>query len=250
MFPRRVHLFYMLFIATGTGAGRADDPAVDTVLRNWDRAVAPIRRFECRFKRFEYQPASRIERRSHGRITVVSPHHAAIVIDEPEARTETTSRKKDAQGNPYAVEQEAPMKLIWNDGGLTHIDPRAGTFRRYRAADDPAASRFPLADIILSGGKPSDLRDRFHITLLNQTATEVWMSLRPKSPDPARAEPYARMKLILDAATFLPKAVQLQADSPSRETIVFTFTDCRVNPAPRPGGEDLLSVNLKDYREE
>lgn len=250
MFPKRVHLFYMVLTAAASSfIARADeDRSLDDVLKHWQQSASRVRRLDCRYRRFEYQDALGVERRAQGTIAIESPQRAAIIIDEPTSRNETASRKKDAQGVPYSVEQEPPSCMVWVPGDVVRVDARAGTFRRLKTEENSSLAQFPLAGRLLFGAGMGDLREEFEIRLVNQTNREIWISLTPRPREPAAMPSFSEAKLILDSETFLPKAVMLRSAASKRDSTVFTFHDIRLNQ--RAAANDPLALNLEQLREE
>lgn len=249
MFPKRLHLFYMALIAAASSSlVRADEKSLDDVLKGWEQATTQIKRLDCRFKRFEYQTALGVERRAEGSIALLDPEHAAISIDAPVAKKETVSRKKDARGVPYTIQQEEPARLIWLPGELIRIDQRAGTYRRIKAEENPALAQFPLAEILMTGDKAGELRNRFDVQLVQRSGQDIWLDLTPKQARPGKSSPVSKLRVILDESKFLPKAIQFQPSSSSGDATVFTFSQFSINQGVTRAGS--LALTLENYREE
>jgi hypothetical protein len=105
-----------------------------------------------------------------------------------------------------------------------------------------ALKEFPLARPFLLGMPVAELKERFDVTLTNQTDSEIWLTFKPK-----QKKQQARLReafLILKSDGYLPSAVKI-IDPAGGET-VHSFRNLRVNA---PGGVDLgAPPKLDGYR--
>ena len=102
----------------------------------------------------------------------------------------------------------------------------------------------PLARPFLLGIPIYELKKQFHIELLKQTDTEVWLKFKSKSKKDR--VPSQQVVLILAKGEYKPVAIKI-IDETGAE-IVHVFSEVRINATDEESLEDLGRPNLEGYR--
>jgi hypothetical protein len=102
----------------------------------------------------------------------------------------------------------------------------------------------PLARPFLLGIPTYELKKQFHIELLKQTETEVWLKFKSKSKKDH--VPFPQVVLILTNGDYKPVAIKTIDETGSE--MVHIFSEVRINAADEDSLEDLGRPNLEGYR--
>jgi hypothetical protein len=103
--------------------------------------------------------------------------------------------------------------------------------------------------MLLFGMKADEVKDRFRVRLIKQTAESDHLQLFPKRPGG-----FTRFDLVLDRKSLLPSYLRL-VDRNGKDTQTYTFTKARRNPpgmtdadfrAATPKGWTVVDLRLPD----
>ncbi|HEY3965640.1 MAG TPA: M56 family metallopeptidase [Planctomycetaceae bacterium] len=204
------------------------------VLTQWNAATAKIGHLEVEFARYVFDAASQVETRSEGILTFESPRQAGYLL-LPANIGGTVSKKIGNDRSPFTLQTESHEHgWIWTGQDVVHVDMKSRTYERSRFPADGASKtsgpEFLLARPFVLGLPAAELREQFDIALIKKTASEFWLSFVPRNPE--MKQTFSRAILVLDGATWLPKALKLTDDGGHVETI-HTFLRFAINGAPR-----------------
>lgn len=113
----------------------------------------------------------------------------------------------------------------------------------FDAALQSVYEEFPMARPFLLGMPIADLKQRFHISLLMETATEVHLRFVPTKKNACQ---FDQAEMILRVADWMPVALK-QVDGTGTIT-VHVFQDVRINPNGISCPDPFSPPNLKGYR--
>jgi hypothetical protein len=95
-------------------------------------------------------------------------------------------------------------------------------------------------------GLPLDeMRDRFQISLLKQSATEIRLKFIPRTAQDLSV--YSEAQLILFPETYEPRAMRFVSPAGESED-VYVLSNVKINGVPDEPFRDLGRLDLKGYR--
>lgn len=184
---------------------------IDQVLSVWEKSTSQINTFECKFKRWIYNPnthESHPESISEGEVRFKSPDKGSF---KETSRVTLAGTKSD--GSPdYKVNPRLPHGDWWVcDGEWVHqLDRNDKKAVRTQLPPDLRGNNIPLSPLpFLFGVKASEVKSRYFIRAIAppQGNNDVWVEAWPKRADDAGN--YSRVQIVLDRSDNLPKGMFL-----------------------------------------
>ncbi|MBX3423314.1 MAG: TIGR03009 domain-containing protein [Pirellulaceae bacterium] len=231
--------------AVAQGAARVAEPPfpqlsqeeqhrLDQILQVWEQSTAKINTFECKFKRWVYNPNSHEthpESIAEGSIRYKSPDMGSFKED---ARVALAGTKPD--GSPdYKVNPRLPHGDWWVcDGEWVHqLDRNAKKAIQTQLPPELRGTNIPLSPLpFMFGVKAHEVKARYFIREIPAQPgnSDVWVEAWPKRSDDAGN--YSRVQIVLDRSDNLPKAMILFMPNWSpqaRHRELYEFSSRQVN---------------------
>ncbi len=101
---------------------------LDVILAKWERATMTIRRLDCTFTRFSYDPTFEIERRAIGSLAIDARGRAVYRLAPAQINPGEKSRKKTKDGAPYTLTPVAAERWHWTGKSVFRVDETERTF--------------------------------------------------------------------------------------------------------------------------
>ncbi len=182
---------------------------IDQVLQVWESSTSEIKTFECKFKRWVYNPnthATNPESISEGEIRYKNPDKGSF-----KENTRVTLAGSKPDGSPdYKVNTRLPNGDWWVcDGEWVHqLDRNEKKAIRTQLPPDLRGNNIPLSPLpFLFGVKANEVKARYFIRAIAppQGSTDIWIEAWPKRADDAGN--YSRVQIVLDRSDNLPKGM-------------------------------------------
>lgn len=189
----------------------AEQKYIDQVLLVWEKSTSQINTFECKFKRWVYNPnahETQPETISEGEIRYKNPDKGSF---KETSRYSLAGSKQD--GSPdYKENPRMPHGDWWVcDGEWVHqLDRNDKKAIRTQLPPDLRGNNIPLSPLpFLFGVKANEVRQRYYIRAISppQGNNDVWVEAWPKRADDAGN--YSRVQVVLDRSDNLPKGMFL-----------------------------------------
>jgi TIGR03009 family protein len=215
---------------------------LDEVLKAWAQHSSGITTFDCKFRRWEYNPAigprqanpaagpngppGRLmaTRIAVGKLKFVQPDKGTFEVEE--------ILVWDPQQQKHVVDSRIPGELWTSDGEnvyqVDHIrkvvekTPIPANMRGKHISEGPLP-------FLLFGASTEQLNQRYFLserTAPRYANEEFWIEAYPRWRSDAAN--YSKARMIMKRSNFLPFALQLDAPNGS-DYAVFEFTDVRIN---------------------
>lgn len=221
-------------------------PELWQVLQDWEVESSKVKRLTGSFKRFVYDDTFQTDKRAIGSFAYEAPDKGNYVLTGAEPKKDEVSRQTNKDKQPYKIVVDAPERWVCTGTEVIKIDEKQRTYEKVTIPEEERGQNIidgPLP--FLFGMKANQAVRRYQITLYKQTETEVWLDVEPRlSKD---AVNWKKSRVIIDATTFLPKAVQM-IDPTGNRTTVHTFSNLEVNKRNSLFGGDPFQPNLKNYK--
>ena len=211
---------------------------LDQILQYWEHRSSKINMFQCKFRRWEYNPAMVKDQRdpftiSDGEIKYAKPDKGLFRVDE--MRHYTLPRSADGReipgGKPIWERRTGGQTEHWICDGTKTIEfvpTRELVIERQLSPEQrgTAIADGPLP--FLFGAEADKLKRRYWIREIAppKGRQEYWIQVVPKTRDDAVN--FELAEVILDAEEYLPSALKLYLPG-GRESKVFQFSDRKVN---------------------
>ncbi|QDV26178.1 TIGR03009 domain-containing protein [Aureliella helgolandensis] len=206
---------------------------LDQVLMVWEQRTAAIKRYQCEFQRFQFDPGNLPDAhmsQATGFIKFMDPGKGEFRVD----KVETVSKKTPPY--EYRVDPTHPYGEHWICDGewvhvLDHNEKKATRIQLSPESRGKEVYRSPLP--FLFGVKAAEIKQRYWARPLfpaGRPENELWIEVWPKSANDAGN--YSRVQVILDRNDSLPMAliVFLPNWSPSQEhREVYQFSNRKSN---------------------
>ncbi len=206
---------------------------LDDVLNLWETKTAAIKRYQCNFKRWIFDPAQNTGNdaaaKGEGAIRFMQPDKGLFRVD----KVEFFNGRDDKQVAMYRENERQKFGEYWLcDGDYVHIlDRNDKKCLKVQLPPEMRGQQIHLSPLpFLFGVKASEIKSRYWVRPLPPPAgsKDVWLETYPKQPDDAGN--YSRVQIALDASDFLPKALVVflpnwRADQQHREVYEFTERD-------------------------
>lgn len=185
---------------------------IDQVLAAWEHSTSQINTFECKFKRWVYNPnthATHPESISEGEIRYSSPDKGSF---KENTRVTLTGTKPEDGSPDYKVNPRLPHGDWWVcDGEWVHqLDRNDKKAVQTQLPPDLRGNNILLSPLpFLFGVKADEVKARYFIRGIAppQGSKDLWIEAWPKRPDDAGN--YSRVQIVLDPSDNLPKGMFL-----------------------------------------
>lgn len=229
------------------------DPELDAYLAEWEKASSKIRRLDCEFLKFIYDPIFEVEKRGRGTLALERDRRARYRIAPAALVPGDASQKISKDGSQYELKACSAECWHWTGPELFKFDDEEHIYETMRLPPGDAAYLFSFfqftnerLDLLfvkpfVLGMAADRLKTRFKVKLRKVTGDELWLELIPRF---AADTCFQKAVLILNRRTWLTHALKLY--DPTGSETVYVFQNIRVNPAE---GDDLSKANLEGYRQ-
>lgn len=185
----------------------AEQQYLDQVLDVWEKRTAEVARYECNFKRWQYDPTKFAEdyfSRASGSIKFMDPDKGMFVVDS----LETIANKQPTP--EYKVDPRRPFGEYWIcDGEWIYIrDRNEKKETRYELPPQMQGRGIQMSPLpFLFGVKAVEIKQRYWIRPVQAPPGDdsVWLEAWPKRADDAGN--YSRVQVVLDRSDILPRAL-------------------------------------------
>lgn len=235
-------------------ASRKEASKLDACLADWEKASSKIRRLDCEFQRFGYDPNFEVEKRGQGTLSLDRDGRAKYRIVPAAVTQGDASKRKGTDGNLYKLEACSAECWHWTGPQLFKLDDQEHLYETInlppRGGPDSTGyfqfmeqlKELPLAKPFFLGLPAKQLKGRFKIKVMKESDDELWLQLIPRREEDSGN--LQKAVLILDRQRWLPRAIKM-IDPTGCET-VHVFQKVKVNSAE---GDDLSKPNLEGYRQ-
>jgi outer membrane lipoprotein-sorting protein len=212
---------------------------LDRVLANWERTWSSTRAVEARFVPVKRFPAWGSEDRYEGTALVALPDKLKVTLDivEPDPAGGELRRRFHHQ----IIGSGRTLLFLSNDMKQVSVHAWGGPERQTVLQDELL--------MLLFGMKADEVKSRFRVRLIKQTAEADYLQLFPQRPGG-----FTRFDLVLDRKSLLPSYLRI-VDANGKDTQTYTFTKARRNPpgvtdadfqAATPKGWTVVDLRLPD----
>jgi TIGR03009 family protein len=205
---------------------------LDAVLNHWEKESAKVRKFSCKFVRYEYDPVwvkdgFRVHKtESDGELKYAKPDKGMFNVTKIRHLTQVAGQKPR-----YAPRKgELGEKWITDGRAIWEFDVKGKRLVEHQlppGMQGKAISQGPLP--FLFGAKAADLKARYWMRITTppaQQGKQIWLESFPRRQHDAAN--FRRVELILSQKTFLPEALQVYLPNGKNRT-VYTFYDHNMN---------------------
>ena len=219
------------------------DPALEKILKDWEEKSAKIVKLQGEFDKYQYNEVFFTEKRSVGKFYYEAPDKGFYNVEGIKAKAAT---QKD-----WKVEPGADERWLCTGKEVYAFQINEKSYEKHVIPAEEQGKNImdgPLP--FLFGMKAEESKKRYDLKLIRQEKGEIWIEATPRRPvDIAN---WKQATVIIDAKTFLPRAVRLQEPGEGTYT-VHTFRNLE---QPGTGGllrrlfpYDPLKLNIpKDFR--
>ena len=202
------------------------DPALEQVLKDWERNTAQFKKLTGEFVVFRYDPIFEVEKRAEGKFVHEAPdkgnyERLAVVIPPG-----TKSKKFGKNGTPYKLESHSPERWVCNGKEVIKIDVKEKTYEKMPIPPETQGQNIiegPLP--FLFGMKADQAKKRYKMKLKKKTETEIWLEVIPRLPKDS--DNWIKATVIIDAEKFVPTAVR--TFDPTDAETVHIFRNVEIN---------------------
>ncbi len=206
---------------------------LDQVLKVWEESTAKIKRYQCNFKRWIYDPAQNTgadaAAKGEGVVRFMQPDKGLFKVE----KVEFYAGRDEKQAATYRENDRQKFGEYWLcDGDYVHIlDRNEKKCLKVQLPPEMRGQNIHLSPLpFLFGVKAQEIKSRYWVRPIAppQGSKDVWLETYPKRPDDAGN--YSRVQIVLDANEVLPKALIVflpnwRADQQHREVYEFTERD-------------------------
>jgi TIGR03009 family protein len=222
------------------------DPETEQVLKDWELHTAKFQKLKGDFYRRRYDPTFAVEKLSTGKFAFEAPDRGNYELQPTEIKKGQVSKKKDKNGQPYALQADTPERWVCTGKEVIRIDEQEKTYEKVTIPPEKQGERIidgPLP--FLFGMKAERAKQRYQeIELLRNEKGEIWLRVVPRFKDDAAH--WKEALIIIDSASYVPKAVKLV--DPGGGESVHTFTNVEINPFRWIWQADPFKPNLRPYK--
>ena len=202
-------------------------PALEEILKNWERESKKINKLEGNHTRYWYDDVFQVEKHSEGKFYYEQPDKGRIDITPLEIPKGAQGRKKNAKGIPYQLKPGDNQRWICDGNRIFSIDEHEKTYEVYPIPLDRRGANIMEGPLPFLFGMPAKVaKKRYFLKLVVNTPEQIVIAVKPRRR--ADAANYSEAKVMLDPETYLPSAVQLIHPGGNQST-VYTFRKVEAN---------------------
>ena len=238
------------------------DPKLKAVLLKWEQATAGVKTLKGEIYRYHREFVFNTEKRARGVFYYESPDKGRLDIfavqipkgtkssvQQPGRRDRKTGKRIPGRKVPLAVSGDNPEKWICDGTQVLEVNDTDRTVTSHKIPADYRGKRIMDGPLPFLFGMPPDKAiRRYHMDLLGESGSEVWIRAYPRWKQDAAN--YREATVILDTATYLPKHVRLTA--PDNTQTIYSFFRMTVNSKleafAKIFGKSPFRPNLRRYR--
>jgi TIGR03009 family protein len=212
---------------------------LDQVLDKWQFESGKINTFRCPFERWEYNaafgPGGNIPlNKDKGDLSYQKPDKGSFEITEIntwQAKPLPPGQAPPAQAQGDWIKQENAIGEHWVCDGASIYEYRTEQKQLVERAIPKEMQGKAIADgplPFLFGADAAKLKQRYWMRIEQQpNNSEIWLASMPKFPGDAAN--YRGVRIILDQAQFLPKAMEVELPNGDRHAYIFDLANVSVN---------------------
>ena len=222
------------------------------LLEEWEKASSHISKLEGNHSRISYNTVFLTAKYALGVFYYEAPDKGRIDFDNPKGPLPQQQKKshwETGKALAFRVEADHAEKWICDGQQILQINEEAKTAERFLIPEKSRGVNIMDGPLPFLFGMPAEKAlKRYNFEVLNNNERECW--LRVKTLWQQDKSNYQQATVILEKATYLPRAVQLIDPAGTNET-VFTFKDLKVN---EPRGvfklfqKDPFAPKLRGYK--
>lgn len=226
-------------------------PEMDKVLKDWEFHSSKFQRLVGDFTRYKYDSVFEVEFRASGSFAYEAPDKGNYELEGIEITKGMVSKKvNEKTGKPWTLKSDISERWVCNGQEVLKINASEKTYEKVGIPEESQGKNIidgPLP--FLFGMKAEQAKRRYKsLTLIKQTEKEIWMKVEPRWPQDAVN--WHEAVVIINAETFLPRAVKLIDPTGNVET-VHTFMNLQMN-----NGNGIIQIfqrnpfkpNLNNYK--
>ena len=203
------------------------EPALDAILKNWERESKKIQKLEGKHTRYWYDDVFQVEKHSVGKFYYEQPDKGHIDITPLEIAAGAQGKKRNAKGKPYQLKPGDNERWICDGNRIFSIDEHEKTYEVYPIPLERRGANIMEGPLPFLFGMPADVaKKRYYLKLVLNEPARIVIAVKPRRR--ADAANYSEAKVMLDPKTYLPSAVQLIHPGGNQST-VYTFSDVEAN---------------------
>lgn len=231
------------------------------VLDKWAAAQESIQTLDVGVRRYTYDRTFFVETRSVGRFYFQQPALARYELNAVEIPEGAVSGKKNEQGVPFNLESSGSATRVWTGQRLLIVNESDRTYEEIPTPPEkikqfeaqPAGFYSELFLIfaqpqrlmpLVVGVDDATLKDDYSFELRQITSEQAMLSAKPLQANGSTR--FHEITVLLDAKTWLPKAIKYVDASQNLETVL-VFETPKVNEPLAPG-DTPLRPDLQGYK--
>jgi TIGR03009 family protein len=203
------------------------DPALEQVLKDWERNTSLFKKLSGEFVVFKYDPIFEVEKRAEGKFVHEAPDKGNYErLDVPIGPKEKSKKIGKDGKTPYMLESDTPERWVCTGKEVIKINVKEKTYEKMAIPPEAQGQNIiegPLP--FLFGMKADQAKKRYKMKLKKKTETEIWLEVIPRTTKDS--DNWSRATVIIDAVKFVPTAVKT-FDSTDAET-VHIFRNVEIN---------------------
>jgi TIGR03009 family protein len=227
-------------------------PELEKILRNWELTTSKFNRMTGEFTRIKYEHTFEVESRAEGRFAYEAPDKGNYELRGLEPGKDKDGRPEQSQKlgsdgkTPYRLKADSPERWVCTGKEVIKINEKEKTYEKLTIPPESQGENImdgPLP--FLFGMKADQAKRRYKLSLnKSSTKTDIWLDVVPRlAKDSAN---WTKARVIIDAATFRPKAVKLV--DPTGAESVHVFKNVEVNPKRFFWEGDPFKPNLRNLQ--
>ncbi len=228
-------------------------PELEKILKNWELTTSQFKKMTGEFSRFKYDKTFEVEWRAEGKFAYEAPDKGNYELRGIEPRKDKNGNLEESQKigsdgkTTYTLKADSPERWVCTGKEVIKINEKEKTYEKLAIPPDSQGENImdgPLP--FLFGMKADQAKRRYRLTLdtKHKNATEIKLHVVPRLPKDSAN--WSKAKVIIDAKTFKPKAVQLL--DPTGAESVHVFKNIEVNSKPGFWEGDPFKPSLRGLK--
>ena len=149
-------------------------PALEEILKNWERESKKINKLEGNHTRYWYDDVFQVEKHSEGKFYYEQPDKGRIDITPLEIPKGAQGRKKNAKGIPYQLKPGDNQRWICDGNRIFSIDEHEKTYEVYPIPLDRRGANIMEGPLPFLFGMPAKVaKKRYFLKLVVNTPEQI-----------------------------------------------------------------------------
>ena len=204
----------------------AISPELEKILVQWETESAKIKSLHGKHTRSEFNKTFEVEKVSKGEFFLETPDKGRIDMVAKEPKKGEVSSRKNAEGQPYALEKGMSERWICTGEEIYSFNDDDKTYNREELPANMRGKNIVHSPLpFLFGMKAADAKNRFNMALISVGKDSVKLKAIPRMD--SDRQNYHEAWIILDTKRYIPTAVRL-IDPNGLET-VYMFEEVTIN---------------------